>query len=214
MTSNREPTSAEAAPEGGDFGPLGPPHLMQDESAAGYDAVLAHVSRTVKPVDIIEQFWVRDVVDLIWEAQRLRRLRTDLMQVTAQAGLAWALKPFIYSDVQPGQGVKDLPLEGELAAGFAAGEPAAVERTHKLLRPTGQSTRAVTVKAVAGRMDEIERIDRMIAAAENRRMVTLREIRRYAIDNSPRRPGPLDTSPESQGGHLAIHPLRNFLLSL
>jgi hypothetical protein len=52
-------------------------------------------SGAVKPTDIFEEIWVHDIVDLVWEAFRLRRLKANLMTATAHKGLEEALKPFV-----------------------------------------------------------------------------------------------------------------------
>src|SRR4030081_2088661 len=61
--------------------------LIPGDDTAGYDTLLAGVSGTVAPGDVIEEAWVRDVVDLIWEAVRLRRLKAALMPACADRGL-------------------------------------------------------------------------------------------------------------------------------
>ena len=48
--------------------PFGPPPLIQGEDRGAYDKLLARVSAAVKPVDILEEIWVHDIVDLEWEA--------------------------------------------------------------------------------------------------------------------------------------------------
>jgi hypothetical protein len=52
---------------------LGPPLLLPGESVTAYDDLLARVSGNLKPSDIFEEIWVREIVDLIWESLRWRR---------------------------------------------------------------------------------------------------------------------------------------------
>src|SRR5262249_28189606 len=47
---------------------------------AGYEALRVRVCRTIKPADYIEQIWTRDVVDVVWEIFRLRRMKAEFMQ--------------------------------------------------------------------------------------------------------------------------------------
>ncbi len=63
---------------------FGPPALIDGEDPAAYDELLARVSGAVKPSDILEEIWVRDVVDLVWGALRLRRLKADLIAANAR----------------------------------------------------------------------------------------------------------------------------------
>jgi hypothetical protein len=179
MNLEMQPTTPGGAAAGEEWGPWALPNLLGDESEDEYEAMLAEMRALVKPADLIEEFWVRDVVDLIWETQRLRRLKTEMMKSAAQNALVRALRAVIVSDVAPGQDARHLPGEIELAAGFAAGEAQAVERTQKLLGRNCQTARAIEMRAVADRMDDIDRFNRMIAAADRQRMCILREIERH-----------------------------------
>jgi hypothetical protein len=71
--------------------PFGPPPLIQGEDRGAYNKLLARVSAAVKPVDILEEFWVHDVVDLEWEVLRLRRLKAALMTNSASKALRTVL---------------------------------------------------------------------------------------------------------------------------
>lgn len=44
---------------------LGPPPLVCGEDADAYDKLFASVYGAVKPTDVIENFWVHDIVDLV-----------------------------------------------------------------------------------------------------------------------------------------------------
>ncbi len=63
--------------------PFGPAPLLKGEDAVAYDDLLARVSAGVKPADIIEEMWVRDVVDLTWEIVRYRRLKAAFINANA-----------------------------------------------------------------------------------------------------------------------------------
>jgi len=58
---------------------FGPPPLLEGEDAAAYDELLVRISGAVKPTDIFEEIWIREIVDLVWGAFRLRRLKANLM---------------------------------------------------------------------------------------------------------------------------------------
>src|SRR5258708_38876009 len=52
--------------------------LLENEDTAAYEEIFARKSAVVKPADFVEEIWVRDVVPLVWESFRLRRMtRTD-----------------------------------------------------------------------------------------------------------------------------------------
>src|SRR3954470_1610712 len=56
-----------------------PPPLLPGEDSGAYKRLLTGLGVSIAPADIVEWLWVKDVVDLIWEVQRLRRLRTALL---------------------------------------------------------------------------------------------------------------------------------------
>ena len=62
---------------------FGPPLLLAGEDAAAYDELVARMCAAVKPVDIIEEMFVADVVFWQWDILRYRRLKTSLISATA-----------------------------------------------------------------------------------------------------------------------------------
>jgi hypothetical protein len=56
---------------------FGPPPLIEGEDTRAYDELLTQISTAVKPANIPEDIWVQDIVDLVWEALRLRRLKAN-----------------------------------------------------------------------------------------------------------------------------------------
>jgi hypothetical protein len=59
---------------------FGSPQLLEGEDAAAYDELLSRVSAAAKPVDIIDEMFIADVVSLEWEVLRWRRLQSSLMR--------------------------------------------------------------------------------------------------------------------------------------
>src|SRR6516162_5684161 len=66
---------------------FGPPLLLEGEDAAAYDELLARMCAAVKPVDVIDEMLVADIVALQWEVLRWRRLKRTLMQKVALKAL-------------------------------------------------------------------------------------------------------------------------------
>jgi len=54
---------------------LGTPRLLKGEDHKQYQGLLSEIARAVKPTDIMEWLWVRDIVDLTWDTLRYRRLK-------------------------------------------------------------------------------------------------------------------------------------------
>jgi hypothetical protein len=61
---------------------FGSPQLvLPGEDPAAYDELLGRAYAAVKPVDIIDEMLIADVVSLEWEVLRWRRLKSSLMQM-------------------------------------------------------------------------------------------------------------------------------------
>jgi hypothetical protein len=58
---------------------MGPPPLVPGEDPAKYEYVLRMVAQAMKPVDIVDWFWVRDFTDLEWEVVRLRKIKAFMI---------------------------------------------------------------------------------------------------------------------------------------
>src|SRR5215213_7099159 len=74
---------------------LGRPPLVHGEDEGAYAELLARVQATVAPKDVLEEFWVRDVVDLSWEAVRLRRMKANAMRAAMHRALEQVLAPLV-----------------------------------------------------------------------------------------------------------------------
>jgi hypothetical protein len=58
---------------------FGPPPLIAGEDQAQYEAMRDQISAAVGPLDFLEEILVNDVVNLVWETLRLRRLMVNLL---------------------------------------------------------------------------------------------------------------------------------------
>jgi hypothetical protein len=142
----------------------GAPPLLAGEDGVAYDELLARILGHINPRDILEEIWVRDVVDLTWDVLRLRRLKAIL--ITSHALRA----------------VRDLlELRSGLLVALSVIEN--WQRCHEdpmsELESIGLTKDAVMARALANRIDDVERIDRMIMLAETRRNASLREVERH-----------------------------------
>ena len=214
------------------LGLFGPPPLIEGEDAAAYEQLLARICAAVKPVDIIDEVFIADVVPSEWEVLRLRRLKWSLIRALGleflQDFLVGHLDYDLYSDdfaddlaeilqdnlpedqvnsaqtlahecarneagavdkvneILDGIGLNmDRVLDDakrrkakELVQEYARREPGAVTLVHELLTDAGVSMDRFMAYALVQKLDDIERIDRLITTAESRRDASLREIER------------------------------------
>jgi hypothetical protein len=59
---------------------LGTAPLLEDEDPQQYQALLSEIARTVKPANVMEWLWVKDIVDLTWDTIRYRWLKMRWIQ--------------------------------------------------------------------------------------------------------------------------------------
>src|SRR5262249_44124612 len=126
---------------------LGPRPLIDGEDGTNYDVILERISADVAPADFVEEIWVRNVVDLVWESGRLGRLKSQLLHAAAHEGLE-----------------RLLPA-GELTQKWAWGDGKAMGEVERLLGRAGLTIDDVMAETLAARIDDVERIDRMVIIA-------------------------------------------------
>jgi hypothetical protein len=171
---------------------FGSPLLLQGEDAAAYDDLLGRVCAAIKPVDIIDEIFIADVVSLQWEVLRWRRLKASLMQTH---GLR-ALQEFLNDQLDYDQYWKffeaDLTetlqdsLEDQsgddartLARKYARNEPDVDAKVHQILARADLSIDAILYRAKARKAKElahdyvlrkpgaIKLIDQLLASADS-----------------------------------------------
>ncbi len=141
----------------------GPPPLVAGENAPAYEEMLARVADAVKASDMLEHMWIRDVVDLAWEVFRLRRHKADLMAAARFDGMKALHRSRWGSD-------------GDRFGPDRPREEDRLTRVETELAKTGLTADHVAAYTFAMRIEDFERIERLIAALEVRRNDTLREL--------------------------------------
>ena len=149
--------------------PLGfaPPSLTRDEDASPYETLRARVAETVRPANVVEEIWVREVVELVWETVRLRRQKAALINSSAKEGMQRLLFALNYDDAI------------ELAKGWFARDSAAVADVEARLADAGLGIDAAMAQTLRLHLAEYEGMDRMLRSAEARRDAALLAIERH-----------------------------------
>ena len=150
------------------FGPLPAP---PGEELENLNAILAALVEEVRPKDVIEKILVRDVAYLQSDLQRLRRLKANLATSAKLQGLKKML-----ADIDSKYNL------AQWAERWVGGEPQALVSVPKILATAGLTEDAIADEAFMSRIDEIERVDRLIAQAEVRRAMALEGMRRHRKD--------------------------------
>jgi hypothetical protein len=144
----------------------GEPGLLLGEDAQGYDELLAQVRRALAPRDVMEEMWIRDVVDLAWDIFRLRRMKANLLRVRAKDAIREVISPLVRDS-------------WKLADKWHARDEAAVNQVEVALKRAGLSMDTVMAATLGQAIDRVAQIEAMIAHAETRRGTALCEIERY-----------------------------------
>ena len=74
---------------------FGPPPLIPGEDERLYAQFLARITTSVKPADFFEEMWVQDLVYLVWDALRLRRLKATYLRAVAHQGVSQVVEPHL-----------------------------------------------------------------------------------------------------------------------
>ena len=103
--------------------------VIPGENPLNYEDLLARFTATLAPCDIVEETWVRDIVDLAWEVMRLRRLKTSLLNGRAGGGMHDALRTIgAGEELAAGQRVAGARCPGDPARRGGAGRSRLVPR--------------------------------------------------------------------------------------
>jgi hypothetical protein len=137
--------------------------IILGEAEADYDTLLARLTDTVRPRDVIAALMVKDLADLTWDAQRYRRMKASLL-MNARASSLRALLPFFDTSV---------------TLSWLAKDAATVATVDAALAQRGLDHDAIMAQALSDHLDEIDRLDRLTASAEARRARTLKELQRH-----------------------------------
>ena len=210
---------------------FGPPPVIEEEDVAAYDEFYGRVCAAIKPVDVIEEMLVADLVALEWDVLRGRHWKSSRIRERGLEALEGFLREELdckhyrqrFADdlcevLQERVGLRDDQARSlatscalnesdaidkvdevllgigpnrnhilrcakefkaqELTQKYRRREPATVKFIDKLLAAAGKSFDSLLAKALPQELETVERIDRLITIAENRRDASLREIDR------------------------------------
>jgi hypothetical protein len=149
--------------------------LVLGESEYDYDVFLSKVSVAVQPGDILETMWVKDIVDLKWEALRWRRAQASFLMKAAKQALMKILRTVENAGLIDGVQVFQVP---DLLDAFAAGDDKAVAEVNRVLASRGMDMDMIMAQVLIENLDQLGPIERIIAAADARRSKVLQEIDR------------------------------------
>jgi hypothetical protein len=146
---------------------FGQPQVLEGEDGAAYDELLARICAAVKPVDIIDEMFIADVVSLEWEVLRWRRLKSSLIRARGLKALEGFLGEQLDYKLYSEHFADDLAqilqdnLEDQaedaqsLARECARNEPDTVDKVNGLLAGTGLNMDGILDSARAHKAREL-----------------------------------------------------------
>jgi hypothetical protein len=148
---------------------FGSPPILKTEDDEIYWKCMEQFIKCVKPQDVIEWLWVKNIVDLSWEILRFMRLKIDLVEIDREnqnARIEWerehADEPYL-----------DLLSNTLFSGARTSPTPAEIEaRKNKPFLDTEADSAALLFRHI----EEYELIEKLLTSAELRRDRILREI--------------------------------------
>ncbi len=160
---------------------LGPP-ILGTEQASEYKAMVELMSTKVVPQDEFEEFWINDYVHHCLQIRRWRRAEVAIIEILRKDALRTILASIVECDADDRNDV----IEGHVTNWFKGG--AGRQSVLAVLAPYDIDERHVTAQAMALRLPELDKIERMIGDFERRRSAVLRELEDYRVYASWRAP--------------------------
>jgi hypothetical protein len=154
---------------------FGPPPVLSTESREAYDALMTQLALEWKPRSITELMYVRDIADISWEIFRHRRAIANVFAISFKTALAAVL-----GDVLPNY---DYSTVQRLAQAWFEG-PQEQEKVKAELGKYGLNAEAAVAQTYVLRSDELEKLHRLLAAAEARRIGITRNFNEYRANSS------------------------------
>ncbi len=158
--------------------------LLPGEDGTKYQQLLNRISEAIKPKDVLEEFWVSDVANQVWETVRYRRIAVNLLNAVKQKALERVLHDLVHWEDSFGVDALGSPfhVKSEYLAWkyvLKDNEDGSLDEVDRVLRKAGLDASAVVAEAAALRTNELKCVNQMLAKSEARRAATLRAMERH-----------------------------------
>jgi hypothetical protein len=154
--------------------------LLITESTDEFNSIRQKIEDEIKPCRIIEQIFVEDFTDIVWETRRLRRCRDAMMNASFRTSLEKVLTELLR---EPGESALESAFgrraEVEDLALRWFTDPDARKEVMELLGQFHLDESAIEAQAMRKCFSDLERLDRRLSLLESRRRQVLLEIEAY-----------------------------------
>lgn len=154
---------------------LGPPPLTSLENADAYEQTLTQMALAISPKDFVEWTWLKDIVDLTWDAGRARRAKAVRLALARRT----AIENILRADQNPALAylMLDDPIPGEAEAIYR-GSAREQKAFDVKLANLGLTEQSIGDAAFHAALEDMERLQQLVDNANTRRDAILREIDR------------------------------------
>ena len=147
---------------------FGPAPIFRGEDEEAYGELFESVFSYVEPTNFLEEIWARDIVDLTWDILRLRRFKQALVEPN--------MDDAIFTTLQPIVGPTLVGWLLDVKKRWAVQDPEAIAEVEAVLEKVNLSMATIVGRAFAKNLGAHERIDRLVASAEERRNNTINQV--------------------------------------
>jgi hypothetical protein len=150
---------------------LGFPALLVGDDEDQFNRLEEALIGHIKPQDIIEEIWARDLVERSHDVLRLRRWKVQMIEVREAAGIRQALCNNISDPYSKDHYV--------ITAGWMKKDPDSIKKVYDVLSPQERSHAHIEANTIFLNLESLTTIEHLLQMAEARRDVVIREIERH-----------------------------------
>jgi len=151
---------------------LGKPQLLVGDNDSQFAQLEAAIVAEINPQDILESLWCRDVVERSFDIARLRRWKTQFIELRELSAVEVLLH-------QSREIIRYPEREENIVRGWGAGDQAAIDRVYEVLKHTERTHSHIEAQVVGSNLEALTAIEHLLLSNELRRDSIIKEIERH-----------------------------------
>jgi hypothetical protein len=154
------------------------PVVLMSESAEEYLALHKKLIDEINPQGLIEAVYVEEIADLVWDIQRLRKFKITIIILATRRSLVNILMELLTHQAK-------IKVDNLAKNWFAEDEDeaaAAKEEVRKILQRFNLDESVIEAEAIKLVADQLDWLDKNLAAASSRLEKSLRFLKSYRAD--------------------------------
>jgi hypothetical protein len=156
--------------------------LIWGEAVIDYDALFTAILEEIEPITCLQWLHVKNLSDLAWEIYRYRRLKAKIINLARVDAIESLLKPIAVGRPDTIQAYEREDHVKRVAHNLEFGNEAERSAAQQTLLNFGFKLDDVTTQSMVMTLPEVMQLDRLIASAEGRMGLLLRDVNRLKDD--------------------------------